>query len=156
MSQNSGPFLVSSYSHPGFNPRAAAPAPPSVPSPGVAGGAPKRISNGMMVPPNPGSPAMPMNASPSPMRPGQAMGPMKPAGPPLGPMDKSNTMPYPSRYGRKVWPVTRSVNGETNRSLALFSTFFSPLQRKTSADTTITRRRTFGRECPDTSVHRRR
>lgn len=118
MSQNSGPFLVSSYAHPGFNPRAAAPPPPSAQSPVVAGGPSKRMSNGMMVAPNPGSPAMasnmPINASPSPMRPGQSMGPMKPGGPPLGPIDKSNSMPYSSRYSRKAWPMTRSINGKNH------------------------------------------
>ena len=102
MSQNSGPFLASSHGHPGFNPR-----PPTSASS-------KRISNGLMSSPNPGNPSMGPNmalsSSPSPMRPGGSMGPMKPGSMSMGPMDKSNSMPYNNRYSRKPWPVTRSMH----------------------------------------------
>jgi hypothetical protein len=105
MSQNSGPFLVSSHSHPGFNPRP----PSSVPS--------KRISNGLMSGSSPGNtsmgPNMGLSSSPAPMRSGGSMGPMKPSSVGMGPpMDKSNSMSYSNRYSRKPWPVPRSIHGK--------------------------------------------
>jgi hypothetical protein len=106
MSQNSGPFLVSSHGHPGFNPRA-----PSSSSS-------KRISNGLMTSSSPGNPPigpnMALSSSPSPMRPVGSMVPMKPGSMGMNPMDKSNSMTYSysNRYSRKPWPVTRSMNGK--------------------------------------------
>lgn len=106
MSQSSGPFLVSSHGHPGFNPR---------PSSSVSSSS-KRISNGLMTSASPGNVPMPPNmglpSSPSTMRPGGPMGQMKPGGMGMSPMDKSNSMPYSSRYSRKPWPMTRSMHGK--------------------------------------------
>jgi hypothetical protein len=54
-----------------------------------------------------------MNVTPSPpmMRPSNSMAPMKPGTVGMNPMDKSNSMPYSSRYTRKVWPMARSFHG---------------------------------------------
>ncbi len=105
MSQNSGPFLVSSHGHPGFNPR------PSSSSSSSS----KRISNGLMTGSSPGSTSMGpnMGLSSSPMRPAGSMGVMKPGSVSMGPMDKSNTMSYSNRYSRKPWPMPpRSIHGK--------------------------------------------
>jgi hypothetical protein len=113
MSQNSGPFLVSSHGHPAFNPRAVPPPPPSSSSTISSS---KRNSNGLMSGTNAGNPSinsnMAVGSSPSQMRSGGSMGPMKPGTGSLGPMEKSNSMPYPSRYNRKAWPIARSINGK--------------------------------------------
>jgi hypothetical protein len=54
-----------------------------------------------------------MNVSPSPatMRPSNSMGPLKPGPVSMNPIDSSNSMPYSSRYTRKVWPMSRSFHG---------------------------------------------
>ncbi len=106
MSQNSGPFLVTSHSHPGFNPR-----------PLSSSSSSKRISNGLMTSSSPGNtsvgPNMGLSSSPSSMRPGGgSMGPMKPGSMGMSPMDKSNSMSYSNRYSRKPWPVQRSMHGK--------------------------------------------
>jgi hypothetical protein len=104
MSQNSGPFLVSSHGHPGFNPSSS-----------------KRISNGLMPGTSPGNtsigPNMVLSSSPSPMRPGVSMGSMKPGSVSMGPMDKSNPMSYSNRYSRKPWPIPRSIHGKNSNLL---------------------------------------
>ncbi|CAF1365338.1 unnamed protein product [Adineta steineri] len=110
MSQNSGPFLVSSHGHPGFNPRP----PPS--SSTASSTSSKRISNGLMTGPSPGNtsmgPNMGLSSSPSPMRSAASMGPMKPGSVGMASMDKSNSMPYSNRYSRKPWSMTRSIHGK--------------------------------------------
>jgi hypothetical protein len=103
MSQNSGPFLPSAHGHSSFNPRL----PP----------ASKRISNGpMSVGNSPNTSIGPnMNlssSSPSSLiRASNSIGPMKPGTVGMNPMDKSNSMPYSSRYTRKGWPMPRSIHG---------------------------------------------
>jgi hypothetical protein len=108
MSQNSGPFLVSSHGHPSFNPRL----PSSSISPSLKrpGNGPMSMSIGNLPNTSIGSN---MNVSPSPssMRPSNSMGPLKPGTVGMNPMDKSNSMPYSSRYTRKAWPMTRSIHG---------------------------------------------
>lgn len=116
MSQNSGPFLVSSHGHPGFNPR---------PPPSSSSSSSKRISNGLMTSSSPGNtsmgPNMGLSSSPSSMRPGGPMGPMKPGSMSMGPMDKSNQMSYSNRYSRKPWPVTRSMHGKNCKLMKNFN-----------------------------------
>ena len=107
MAQNTGAFVVSSHGHQTYNPRATVPPPQAIPT-----GPSKRMSNGMMPgPPNPSMPPNMVHMSPSQMRPMGSMGPMKPGTAGIGPMDKSNSMSYSSRYGRKAWPMSRSMNG---------------------------------------------
>ncbi|CAF4598514.1 unnamed protein product, partial [Rotaria socialis] len=118
MSQNSGPFLVSSHGHPGFNPRPPPPPPPP-PQPPSSSGPSKRISNGLMTGSSPGNPSMGPNmgltSSPSPMRSAGSMGPMKPGSMGMSPMDKSNSMSYSNRYSRKPWPMSRSIHDKNIR-----------------------------------------
>lgn len=110
MSQNTGPFLVSSHGHPGFNPR---PPPTSTLPPSSSS---KRMSNGFMSGSSPGNtslgPNMGLPPSPAAMRPVGSMGPMKTGGVGMSPMDKSNTMSFSNRYSRKAWPMARSVHGK--------------------------------------------
>lgn len=108
MSQNSGPFLASSHGHPSFNPRlpSTSSLPPSL----------KRPANGPMSIGNVSNTSvgsnMNISLSPSSMRPSSSMGPMKPGTVGMNPMDKSNSMPYSSRFPRnKAWPMTRSMHG---------------------------------------------
>ena len=56
-------------------------------------------------------PNMGLSSSPSSMRPIGSMGPMKPGSGGMVPMDKSNSMPYSSRYSRKPWPMPRGIHG---------------------------------------------
>ncbi|CAF3684085.1 unnamed protein product, partial [Rotaria sp. Silwood1] len=114
MSQNSGPFLVSSHGHPGFNPRPQPPPPPPPPPSSSLSSSSKRISNGLIGSSSPGTtsigPNMGLSSSPSPMRSTGSIGPMKTSGINMGPMDKSNTMPYSNRYSRKAWPMSRNIH----------------------------------------------
>lgn len=118
MSQTTGPYLVSPHVHPGFNQRVAAPSPQQLQP--ISS---KRTANGMMPGPNPTNAPMGSNvvmgSSPSPMRAGPPMGPMKPGPVGLGPMDKANTMPYSSRYGRKAWSASRSANGKYKSTILI-------------------------------------
>lgn len=104
MSQNSGPFLVSSHGPPGFNPRL----PTSASSPLL-----KRPTNGPMPMGNPTNTSMAanMNIPPASMRTSTSMGTLKSSNVTMNPMDKTNSMPYSSRYTRKPWPISRSING---------------------------------------------
>ena len=59
------------------------------------------------------------------------MGPMKPGSGGMVPMDKSNSMPYPSRYGgRKAWPMTRSIHGTQRPRLLIHSNVALSLSRQ--------------------------
>lgn len=106
MSQNSGSFLVPSHGHASFNPRM----PSSSMSPSL-----KRPGNGPMSLGNVPNPSLGpnMNVPPSnaTMRPSNSMGPLKPPAIPMNSMEKSNSMPYSSRYPRKTWLTSRSMHG---------------------------------------------
>ena len=145
MSQSSGPFLVSSHGHPGFNPRPSS----------SASSSSKRISNGLMTSSSPGNPPMPPNMglppSPSTMRPAGPMVPMKPGGMGMSPMDKSNSMPYPNRYSRKPWPMTRSMHGKRS-NLSLADENVLQFQRKVFVDMMIMKLLIFVLACPVTLV----
>ncbi|CAF4715646.1 unnamed protein product [Rotaria sp. Silwood1] len=110
MSQNSGPFLVSSHGPPGFHPRL----PLSSSTPAL-----KRTSNGPLSIGNPPNTSINTNmnvSTSSPlMRSSNSMGTLKSTNINMNPLDKSNTMPYSSRYTRKPWPMSRNIHEKNIR-----------------------------------------
>ncbi|CAF5165187.1 unnamed protein product, partial [Rotaria sp. Silwood1] len=96
------------------------PPPPPPPSSSSLSSSSKRISNGLIGSSSPGTtsigPNMGLSSSPSPMRSTGSIGPMKTSGINMGPMDKSNTMPYSNRYSRKAWPMSRNIHDKNIRS----------------------------------------
>ncbi|CAF3195510.1 unnamed protein product [Rotaria sp. Silwood2] len=110
MSQNSGPFLVSSHGPPGFHPRL----PSSSSSPTL-----KRTSNGPLSIGNSPNTSMSTNLNvstpPSLIRSSNSMGTLKSTNVNMNPMDKSNSMPYTSRYTRKAWPMSRNIHDKNIR-----------------------------------------
>ncbi|CAM4762205.1 unnamed protein product [Rotaria magnacalcarata] len=108
MAQNAGPFLASPHVPPGFNARL----PTSTSSPLL-----KRTTNGPVSIGNPPNTSMGsnMNVPPSSMRSSNSMGTLKSSSISMNPMDKSNPMPYSSRYTRKAWPMSRNINDKNMR-----------------------------------------
>ena len=129
-----------------------APAPPSVPSPGVAGGAPKRISKRHDGPTESGQSGHADERLAVADATGSKRWGTDETGRAAVGSDgqiEHDALPVAIRTESLAPSPEVSTVRRTDRSW-FFSTFFSPLQRKTSADTTITRRRTFGQECPGT------
>ncbi|CAF1007774.1 unnamed protein product [Rotaria sordida] len=105
------PFLVSSHGPPGFHPRLQS---SSSSSPTL-----KRTINGPLSVSNSPNTSintnMNVSTSPSLMRSSNSMGTLKSTNVSINPMDKSNTMPYSSRYTRKAWPMSRSIHDKNIR-----------------------------------------
>ncbi|CAF3512088.1 unnamed protein product [Adineta steineri] len=109
MSQNSGPFLVSSHGHPAYNPRL-----PSSSSSKRIGSSPISTSHSSST--STGSNMNIPSIHPT-MRSNNSMGSMKSSPINMNPLDKSNSLPYSSRYNtRKTWSMPRNFHDKNVRT----------------------------------------